>query len=98
MIEFKKDWWKLLLPGVLGFVGALIINQCSNTHNDRQSLYAQNHEDHMEIVRGCVEIVDKAKKEDKSYTDARYDSILLILKEQQSKIDAIYTYILNHNR
>jgi hypothetical protein len=105
MIEFTKDWPKLLFMGVITALLTMMIQQCSNIRNDTRIEFKENKDDHAEIVRGCIAYVAEAKKDAKIYTDNKFDSILLLLKDvkktqedQQSKIDAIYSYILNHRQ
>jgi len=98
MIELKKDWWKIVATCVLTMICTLLVQQVAFKHSDSYQRYKENKDEHAEIVRGILSDIDEAKKDCNLFTNTKYDSILLILKDQQSKIDAIYTYILNHNR
>ena len=102
MIEFKKDWWKILAHCVLTLICTLLVQQILFSHNDTYLSYKENKDDHLEIVRGILIDIGEAKKDCNTYTDTKFDSILLLLKEvrstqdqQEGKINTIYTYILN---
>lgn len=102
MIEWGKDWWKIVAPCVLTFILTLVVQQVLFSHNDTYLSYKENKDDHLEIVRGIITDIGTAKKDCNVYTDTKFDSILLLLKEvrqnqdqQEGKINAIYSYILN---